>query len=299
MKIAVLDIGGTAIKSGIFESITGRLTNKAETPSESQQGGARIMEIAQSIVARHSGFDAIGISTSGQVDSEQGIIRYAGDTIPDYTGTEVRRIFNEKFGVPVFVGNDVNAAATGEAAFGAGKGKGDFLCLTYGTGVGGAIVHDGKVFTGSSFSAGEFGVMVTHAHNPKSIYYQDHASASVLVQRAHAIMPQITNGKQVFENLTNPKIKSAVDSWIGDILCGLASLIHVFNPSLMVLGGGIMQAEYIIPAIRARLNDYVVPGMQDVIIAPAELGNDAGLWGMGHIASQNYSGLNSKPSCML
>jgi len=286
MKAAVIDIGGTAIKSGIFDSETKQITHKNVTPSEAQKGGARVMEIAQNIIAGYSGFVAIGISTTGQVDSTRGVIIYAGETAPEYTGMEVGDIFTQRFGVPVFVDNDVNAAAVGEAAYGAGVGEPNFLCLTYGTGVGGAIVLDGKVHTGASFSAGEVGIMVTHAGNPKGIFYEQHAAASILVRDMREAIPHINSGKKIFANIHVPEVKTMVDAWIGDIMCGLASLVHIFNPSLMVLGGGIMQADYIIPQIRARLNDYVDPGMRDVKIVPAALGNDAGMYGVGHIACE-------------
>ena len=94
------------------------------------------------------------------MDTERGTIYYANDNIPGYTGTEVRKLLEDRFHVPVTVENDVNAAALGEGKFGGGVGAEDFLCLTYGTGVGGAIVIGGEVCTGSSWSAGSFGGIV-------------------------------------------------------------------------------------------------------------------------------------------
>lgn len=285
MKIAVTDIGGTAIKSGVFEN--GNLTHTNEIPSEGKKGGAHIIRTVENIIAGYGKIDAIGISSAGQIDSENGIVRFANENLPDYEGMNLRKIFSEKFDVHVYVENDVNAAATGEAAFGAGKGRPDFLCLTYGTGVGGAIVQGGKVFHGANFSAGEVGQMITHAEAPyPHFYYERYASASALVRNVNAAFSEITNGRQVFANISNPAVKTIVDNWIGEVLCGLATLIHIFNPSLIVLGGGIMQAEYIVPALQARLADYVVDGMRNVTLSPAQLGNDAGLYGMGFIASQ-------------
>ena len=151
MRIAALDIGGTSIKSGLWDGE--RLSREGERDTNAREGGARLMERAVEILREYAPFDAIGISTAGQVDTVRGSIYYANDNIPGYTGIEVRRILEDAFHVPVAVENDVNAAALGEAQFGAGKGYPDFLCLTYGTGVGGAIVLDGRIYTGSSFAA--------------------------------------------------------------------------------------------------------------------------------------------------
>lgn len=158
--VAALDIGGTSIKSGLWDGT--RLLRTAEQDTNAKNGGAYVMERAIEILKSYQPFDAIGISTAGQVDSVRGCIRYANENIPGYTGMEVRRILEEEFHVPVAVENDVNAAAAGEAAFGAGKEEKDFLCITYGTGVGGAIVINGSVYTGSAFSAGEFGGILVH-----------------------------------------------------------------------------------------------------------------------------------------
>ena len=140
MKILVFDIGGTAIKYGICQD--GHLMETSECPTEAYKGGPHILETICTLVEQSLPFDAIGISTAGQVNPEEGYIIYANSNIPDYTGTQFQKILQERFHVPVAVENDVNSAALGEAIFGAGKGKDSFLCLTYGTGVGGAIIEN-------------------------------------------------------------------------------------------------------------------------------------------------------------
>lgn len=167
MGTAALDIGGTAIKSGIWTGIKDEIKEVRETPTNARLGGAHVVEQAVKILESYHGFDAIGISTAGQVDSQRGMIRYANENIPGYTGMEIGRMLRERFHVPVAVENDVNAAALGEGIFGAGRGERDFLCLTYGTGVGGAIVMDQKVYHGCAFSAGEFGGLLIHPEDRK------------------------------------------------------------------------------------------------------------------------------------
>ena len=145
MRAAALDIGGTSIKSGVWTGVEDKTEEVRETPTNAGLGGSYVMEQAVKILEGYSGYDAIGISTAGQVDSERGVIRYANENIPGYTGMEIRRILEERFSVPVAVENDVNAAAVGEGIFGAGAKANDFLCLTYGTGVGRASVTDKTV----------------------------------------------------------------------------------------------------------------------------------------------------------
>ena len=144
MKIAVIDIGGTMIKAGVFEK--GKVTGMQSVPTEALLGGKAVIEKAAELVRSMPSCSAIGISTAGQVDMKTGNIIYANDNFPGYTGARVRSVFERKFGVSVAVENDVNAAAVGEGKYGAGRKRKDFLMLTYGTGIGGAIVLDGKLY---------------------------------------------------------------------------------------------------------------------------------------------------------
>lgn len=291
-RIVVLDIGGTAIKSGLIED--GVLHQRRETPSDAHLGGPHIMETAARIIQSYAGYSRIGISTASQVDSVQGVIRYANSNIPNYTGIRVRQQLEAAFGVPVAVENDVNSAALGEALFGAGKQaeNGDFLCLTYGTGIGGAIVMGGQIYKGATFSAGEVGHIITHAGERDADggwqgqgFYEKYASTTALVRSVQAVDPTLDNGRKIFGRLDDPGVKAAVDRWIDEVIYGLASLVHTFNPSLVVVGGGIMREEYIIHSLRQRIAGYIMPSFGGLRIMPAELGNDAGLLGVGHLAA--------------
>lgn len=282
MRIAALDIGGTSIKSGLWEN--GSLTGLKEQDTRAKEGGAALIARAAAILEEYLPFDAIGISTAGQVDTKQGRIYYANDNIPGYTGTEVRRLLKERFHVPVSVENDVNAAALGEAHFGAARDCSDFLCLTYGTGVGGAIVLGGSVYTGSTWSAGSFGGIVTHPEDLKageeySGCYEKYASATGLVKLAQELDPELKNGRILFERIEQPQVRQVIDRWIGEILIGLVTLIHSFNPARIVLGGGVMEQPYVMEQIRKRLYPMLSPGFRSVEVLRAGLGNQAGLYG--------------------
>lgn len=286
MKALVFDIGGTAIKYGFCQD--GELTRTQETATQAHLGGRHILDTISSLAEAFSGYDAIGISTAGQVDSRQGTILYANSNIPDYTGMLLRRELEERFRVPVMVENDVNCAAAGEAAFGAGREYQDFLCLTYGTGVGGAIILNQQLYHGSSFIAGEFGGIVTHGDrrlseintDPYAGCYERYASTTALVRSLQSYDSSLDSGRRIFERLNDPAVREFIDDWIGEILLGLISLIHIFNPPCVVLGGGIMSQPYITEEIRRRLPGLLLPSFADVRIEPARLGNHAGLLGI-------------------
>ena len=287
MRIAALDIGGTSIKSGIWD---GKQTLELkEWETNASRGGACLMARAVAILHTYGDFDAIGISTAGQVDSEQGSIYYANDNIPGYTGTKIRDILEAEFGVPVAVENDVNAAALGELYFGAAKGAENFLCLTYGTGVGGAIVIDGSIYPGSTWSGGSFGGILTHPEAMEagvefSGCYEKYASTTGLVREAMKVDASLDNGRKIFEAFDRPEIRAVIDRWIDEIVYGLISLIHIFNPSDILLGGGILAQDYIIREVRRRVDARISSGFSGVNLLQTGLGNQAGLMGAAYMA---------------
>lgn len=289
MRIAALDIGGTSIKSGIWDG--GKIVEYREQDTLAVEGGARLMERVRNILQEYRDFEAVGISTAGQVDTSTGSIAYANDNIPDYTGMPVKRIFEQEFHVPVAVENDVNAAALGELYHGAAKGLSDFLCLTYGTGVGGAIVINGEIYSGKRFGAGSFGGIVVH---PEAVQkneefsgcYEKYASVTALVSRATEVDPALCDGRKIFEAWERPEIRELTDRWIDEIVYGLITLIHIFDPSAVILGGGILTQPYIIGEVRERIRLYVSPNMRKVRLMNAQLGNRAGLIGAACLAEK-------------
>lgn len=289
MKIASLDIGGTSIKAGIWDG--SGIIEYGEWDTCAKEGGACLMERVKKILQKYEHFDAIGISTAGQVDMSDGSICHANDNIPDYTGMPVRSILEQKFGVPVAVENDVNAAALGELFQGAAKGLADFLCLTYGTGVGGAIVINGEIYPGSSYAGGSFGGIVVHpeairADEEFSGCYEKYASASALVRSAMEMDPALDNGRKIFAAWERKEVRRLIDGWIDEVVYGLITLIHIFNPADVILGGGILEQPYIIAEVRRRIRLNVCPNMRKVRLINAQLGNRAGLIGAAYLAEK-------------
>lgn len=319
MRIAALDIGGTAIKSGIWDG--SRARELCEWDTNASLGGKYLMERVCDILHSCREFDAVGISTAGQVNVLDGSIHYANENIPGYTGMPVRAMLEAEFGRPVAVENDVNAAALGEMTAGAAKGVSDFLCLTYGTGVGGAIVINGELWRGSSYAGGSFGGILVHPGDARpgdalSGCYERYASTSALVRMAREIDPALESGRAVFEALereagaekgiraasdrmgktvqgrerTRPEtIGEVVDGWIDEIVFGLITLVSVFNPSHILLGGGVMAQLYIIEEIRRRVSLRTAPNLRSVSICRAGLGNQAGLIGAAYLAQRRLA----------
>lgn len=292
MNIITFDIGGTFIKYALCDE-NFNLSQSTKIPTDAKQGGRKLIEKVIDIVNEHKNIDRVAISTAGQVDSVTGTVVYATDTIPGYTGTKIKEMVESATGVPTYVENDVNSAALGEAYFGKGKGYSDFICLTYGTGIGGAIWLNDDLYKGSFCSAGELGHIITHTGGKKCTCggngcYECYASASALVRSVNEISTEELDGVKIFseENFKNPVIKSKIDTWIDEIVIGLISIVYTFNPSLIVLGGGIMNEDYIVSSINERIEVKLMESFRNVKIVNSDLGNTAGMLGVAYKASK-------------
>ncbi len=284
-KIAALDVGGTAIKAALWSG--GRLSSEQEFPTPFSSAKALTDAMIANVQAMGP-VDAVGISTRGQVDGG-GVILFDNGPILDYTGTPVKAILEQALGVPVFVENDVNCAAWAEARLGAGKDHSDFLCVTYGTGIGGAIIQNGAIYHGANWSAGEFGALQLFSENPQgeglcACFYENLASAAALVKEAQTVDPLIENGRQVCERLEDPALSPIIDRWVSRVSYGLSSIVHLFNPSLMVLGGGILQNDELFRRIDECTHSQLMPGFEVVQLRQAQLGNRAGMMGAALLA---------------
>lgn len=290
-NILAIDIGGTAIKSGLWTGDC--LEQIKETDTQASQGAEHMMGRVRELICSYEDYAAIGISTTGEVNSQEGSIYYANSNIPGYTGTQVKRLLEEEFGVPVAVENDVNSVALGELWKGAARGKRDFLCLTYGTGVGGSIVIDGRIYKGSSHCAGGFGGIVIHpelasADDLLAGCYERCASTTGLIRRVRLVDETLDTGRKIFANKNREDVREQIDLWIGDICTGLVTLISIFNPTLIVLGGGVMAQDYVISEVRRKTLARVAPELRGLEIVPAMLSNSAGMIGAVSLVSKQW-----------
>lgn len=278
MKRIVFDIGGTNIKYGLYEK--GQVEAVRELPTQAHLGGQAIMKKLEDLIGENMGpdIDSIGISTAGQVDSRTGRIVYANDNIPAYTGTEIKKVLEARFGLPTYVENDANCAGLGEASL---SGLRDMVFITFGTGIGGAVIIDGKLVVGSHFFGGGLG-QVWFYHEKTKTYtdFEKIASTSYLVKSAHQINDQIQNGRQVFTYLDNSAILDLLEEWTDNIVIGLINISYILDPQALVLGGGIMENDLIFHKLKQKFSEKSLLKTQ---IRPSTAGNKAGLIGAGNL----------------
>ncbi len=287
MQILGLDIGGTTVKIGLLNE-GGDILARREVSVSFDGYQTPILDTVCSaaeifLKEENASVSGIAVSATGQIDTANGVVAGTNGKIPNYEGSPVRKRLEQLFHVPVWVLNDANAAALGECFLGAGKGYQDVLMITLGTGVGGGLVLGGRVYGGSRGFAGEVGHFTLYQDGipcscGKRGCFESYASARALVERA-----ETTDGKELFQKIRegDPKTKAALDAWMEDVAAGITGLIHLLNPSLVLIGGGIsVQEELLIEPLRRKILSGVMPRFaENLRVERAVLGNDAGLIG--------------------
>lgn len=279
-----IDIGGTSIKYGIIAEDKAFVTT-AEIPTQALEcGGNGIMKKVIKIIEDYQKdytLNGICISTAGMVDCENGIIDYASPLIPNYTGTPIKNILETKFDLHCEVENDVICAGLAEYYSGAAKNTKISVCITVGTGIGGAVIINGQPFHGISNSACEIGYM--HLPNGE---FQNIGASSILTKKAAEyknLNPQNIDGKYVFEQAKSGDTDciKAIDEMTDILGIGIANICYVLNPEIVVLGGGIMaQKDYLYTKIRKSMDNYLIPYIaQKTKLAFAQNVNQAGMLG--------------------
>lgn len=290
--IAAIDIGGTKIKYGVVDSSDDTFTFLGEMDTNTSLADFkmenRLDDVLEKIKATNP-IEGIAISTAGIVDVTNGFILHANKNIPNYQGTPLKDSLENKYHVPVSVENDVNAALLGELTFGSFENIENAIMLTIGTGVGGAVYLNGKIFHGSSYSAGEVGYSL---FNQKQI--EETASTTALVRKVkNRLNLENINGYWIFNEAIHNKnviCIEEIDSMINDLVQLMINIVSLINPDVVILGGGIMeQTAYLEPRINQRFqqlykNEFVLNQTQ---IKFASLGNHAGVLGAySHYKSQ-------------
>jgi glucokinase len=292
-QVIGVDVGGTKILAGVLDrgGQVGRHGERA-TPIESQdEFFAALDESIEEL--REEPVDALGFGLPSTIDQAAG--RAVSSVHIPLTDVPFRERMTERYGVPVGIDNDGNAAAIAEWQVGAGRGTRNMIMLTLGTGIGGGLILDGKPFRGATGAGAELGHMVLefggspcghgcdgHGH------FEVLASGSAADAEAARLFGKGTSGQDLASRARegDPTAVAAMNE-IGQRLgAGLASLINVFEPELIVLGGGFASARDLLlgPAQEVIAVEALRPGRCIVRIVPAELGTRAGLVGAGLIA---------------
>ena len=291
-----IDIGGTAVKLGIVDE-TGRVLLKGEE-SVSFDGYqtpvlTTVRRAAKEFLTTNSipveSLAGIGVSATGQIDSRKGIVAGTCGNFPNYIGSPIKSALEEDFGLPVTVANDANCMTLGEVWVGAAQGYTDVIGVTLGTGVGGGILTGGHLLEGARGLGGELGHYRTHALDGVDCTcgakgcWERYAATTALVRAAQEKSPDWKDGRAIFAvaEAGNETVLALLDHWTDEIAQGLAGMVHIFNPQLILIGGGVSaQQKLLIEPIAAKVKASVMPAFAEGLeVRAAQLHNDAGMVG--------------------
>jgi len=284
-RVLAFDVGGTWVKYGIVDA-GGRLLCSDQLATQSEPDGkallTRLLAVAEPLVARHAPA-GIAFSTLGIIDAAEGRLVGAVEAIAGYFGQSPKECFERAFGVPVVVENDGNCVALAEGWTGAAAGVRHYLALTLGTGIGGGIVIDGRLYRGANGAAGEWGYMLVEGK-----VWEDHASPRGLAAAAEKARPGCgldAEGVFAARDRGDAEMAAVVTAWFGLLATGLANLLFAFNPSRVVIGGGITaRGPAFLQELRAEMRLRLRPEFYRMCdIALASAGNQAGLLGAARL----------------
>lgn len=233
--------------------------------------------------------EGVGISATGQIDDEHGVVIGTNGKIPHYEGARLKADTEAALQAPVWALNDANAAALGEAFTGGARGYREVVMLTLGTGVGGGLILNGRLYSGARGIAGELGHFTLYQDGRKCPCgkrgcLEEYASTTALIARAERQTGRTGwNGRMIFEGVSqgDPLLRLALDGWLDDVAAGVTGLVHIFNPELVLIGGGVSaQEELLLKPLRAQVLAGVMPRFAERLhIERAVLGNNAGMIG--------------------
>jgi glucokinase len=305
-----IDLGGTNIKFGIA-SPEGAILHKGILPAQANLGRNAILNNIKEAIEESLAFarkkkikiEGIGVGSPGTVNLESGKIEGSCPNLPQMVNVNLKKWLSRYFEFPIFVDNDANLMALAEFKFGAAKGYKDALCVTLGTGIGGGIILDGKLFHGSSFAGAEFGHMTICYNGLKCRCggigcLEMYASAPGMVKDAIKFLRRDTKSiihkliQRDLDRLTTEIIFEAErkgDALASDIInqscaylgAGIASAVNLLNPQVVVIGGGVSQGgNNFIKRIEKEVKRRAFPtATKNLKIVKAKLGNDAGFIG--------------------
>ena len=289
-----VDIGGTSVKLGIVDD-KGQVHLRKEVVYTEAGSSASVMDvIIKSIHELADGsigieaFSGIGVSAAGCINSVEGKVAMNGGNVPNWSQTEVCHILRKEFDLPVSLANDANCAILGEFWTGAAEGYTDVLGITLGTGVGGGVITGGRLLEGAHGFAGELGHFPTHAGGAHCICgldgcFERYASTASMIRSAVDVDPDLKDGRALFSAAAagDNNAMTILDKWITEIAYGIAGFVHVFDPQLVLIGGGVSaQKEMLVKPLGEKVLSMIMPDFAaDLEFKAAELGNDAGMVG--------------------
>lgn len=308
-----IDLGGTNIAAGIVDQDY-RIVHKASVPTEAQRPAEQIAASIAALchrICKEYGIsvdqiDSVGIASPGICDHDTGVVEYANN-LPFHKFAICDLIAKDFPAKEFHIENDANAAAWGEAFAGAAKGSANSVMITLGTGVGGGIIIDNKVYSGFNYAGAELGHIVIVKDGVacscgRKGCWEAYSSATALIRMTtkklaeceqsgrETLMSALVaekgkvSGRTAFDaqRKGDAAAQEVVDEYIEYLACGLGNVINVFQPEVLSLGGGVSgEGQYLldmlVPRVRAEQYGGGIVKLTDIRIA--QLGNDAGIVG--------------------
>lgn len=316
MKLMIgIDLGGTNIKTGVVNDL-GEILYKDRiktNPSRSQLEIIRDMGLLARRVIAASGLDAsavaaIGIGSPGTPDNQAGTVVFAGN-LP-FRNAPIRAEIRKIWDLPVYIDNDANVAALAECVAGGARGTNHSVAITLGTGVGGGVIINKRIYSGFNNAGCEIGHIVIQVGGEpctcgRSGCFEVYASATAIIretERAAKAHPESILGQLIADNgghadgrtafqgmrLGDGAAAKVVDNYIEMLSEGLGNVVNAYMPEVIVIGGGVCnEGDYLLNPVRERVKrkSFIHEGVREPAIRLAELGNDAGIVGAAMMAA--------------
>lgn len=252
MTLLCIDIGGTSTKFATCRK--GKLEKQSSCPTPHSLEGFYRMLDERLAYYRTEKLSGIAISSPGAVNKKTGSVEGAS-ALPYIHGFPIRQDLEKRFGLPISMENDANCAALAESALGAGQGASSIAMLVLGTGVGGSLVINGRIHYGAHLFGGEFGFMVMNER------YQIFSELGTVVNMAKRYSQIINDGK----SYTGKEVLELADQgdsvalkerqvFLQSLAMGVFNIQHAFDPDRILIGGGVSQADFLLPALEAELD---------------------------------------------
>ena len=319
--VLAVDLGGTKVVAAVVAP-SGKILSRTYCLTLADRGPKAVVDRLISAACdameraklKESDFDGIGIAAAGILDTINGVVT-TSPNLPRWRNVRLRDIVAERMGLATYIVNDASAAALGEHHFGVGKGLDNLIYLTISTGIGGGIIVGGKLYSGTDGCAGEFGHMTIEANGPECNCgnygcLEALASGTAMAREAAARIKsgetsaiiQLVDGR--LDSITAEIVATAAGQ--GDVLAckvvaqiatylgvGLANLVNIFNPQMIVIGGGVSRmGEMLLRPARKAVNEraFKLPA-RTVRIVRSRLGYDAGILGAAaYVCEQKLNG---------
>lgn len=287
-----VDLGGTKILTGLVND-TGVIERTVEVPTGASEGPDAVIErIVRSVqevkgAVPNEHLYGIGIGAPGPLNPKDGVV-LSPPNLPGWDNIPLRDRVGQRFGLPCFLENDANAAALAEHRFGAGQGTTDMIYITVSTGIGAGLILDGKLYHGSGGFAGEVGHIVVDTNGPvctcgNTGCLEAVSSGTAIAREASIVFGRQCTAKEVAElaEQGNQDAITILDRAFAYLGAGIVSLVNLFNPSKIVIGGGVSHTgDAMFRQLSAAVQEKAFEAPRSMVtIVPAQLGVNSGMLG--------------------